>query len=99
MLLHWLIHLTGADNPTGSIEAFWAGFGSDLTELIIIVGLIKWLRHKNCHVKGCLRFGHHEVEGTPYKTCHKHATVPMHRALHLHHKNAHPDQHRLFKGR
>ncbi len=68
-MLHWFLHITGADNTSGVWYGFWSGFGSDLLEFTI-VGTV-W-RKLNCHIKGCYRIGLHKVEGTPYITCKRH---------------------------
>lgn len=51
---------------------FWSGFGSDIAEFSILIGVIAFYRKHDCHVKGCWRFQHHAVEGTPYIVCRKH---------------------------
>ena len=67
----WVEIHVGAENESGAYYGFWSGFGSDLTEFGIVVAIAQAARHRNCHVKGCLRFGK-PVEGTPYLACHKH---------------------------
>lgn len=55
----------------GAGYQFWSGIGSDISELTIIVAMITWARHKNCHKKGCWRLGHPDPEhGHP--VCRKH---------------------------
>lgn len=71
-LFHWFLHVTGADNVSGSEYGFWSGFGSDLGEIALLAGLYSIMRKHNCHVKGCWRIGLHIVNGTPYITCRKH---------------------------
>lgn len=72
---HWLIiHLaqeTGTSNGASRAYDFWSGFGSDLGEATLIVGVAAAYRHHNCHVKGCPRLGR-AVDGTPYIACPKH---------------------------
>lgn len=76
---HWFLTVTGSNNTSGTWYGFWSGFGSDIGELVIIGGLIQLVRHHNCHVKGCLRWGRHQVEGTPYKVCRvHHPDMPSH---------------------
>ncbi len=47
---------------------FWSGIGSDV---FLVTGISLGLRHVNCHVKGCWRWGH-LVHGTSYRACNKH---------------------------
>lgn len=70
-MIHWLATWMGLDNAGGPIYSFWSGFGSDIGELLILGGLWHFVRHSNCHVKKCARFGK-PVAGTPYRACHKH---------------------------
>lgn len=77
LLLHWLAVHTGTVNESGPYYGFWSGFGSDIGEGSILVGMIAAYRHHNCHVKGCLRLGR-QVEGTPYIACPAHH--PEHRS-------------------
>jgi len=95
---HWLLTVTGVIIPSAGSKwyNFWSGFGSDLGELVIIGSIIGLYRHHNCAVKGCWRIGHHPVAGTPYKTCHKHATIAVHKQLHNSHKHDFPAQHELL---
>jgi hypothetical protein len=93
----WLQHVTGSDNVSGRAYGFFSGFGSDLTEIAIIGSLIGLYRHHNCAVKGCPRIAHHGVDGTHFKTCHKHATLTLHRQLQADHARKFPKQHELFK--
>lgn len=37
---------------------FWSGIGSDVGELTILTAAVVWVRHHNCHRKGCWRLGH-----------------------------------------
>jgi hypothetical protein len=62
ILWHWFLHYTGIANPAGRWYAFWSGFGSDLAEITLVAGVIAFLRHRNCHVKGCWRLGHADPE-------------------------------------
>ncbi|HEY5267264.1 MAG TPA: hypothetical protein VIJ40_10655 [Acidimicrobiales bacterium] len=68
---HWFEVHTGTNNETGLYYAFWSGFGSDVGEATIIVGIVAAWRHHNCHVKGCPRLGR-PVPGTPYVACPRH---------------------------
>ncbi len=66
------IHTGSVGGGSGSAYyGFWSGFGSDITEFAIFIGIVQAFRHSNCHVPWCLRFGK-QVEGTPYRACHKH---------------------------
>lgn len=58
MLWHLFLHLTGADNVSGPWYGFWSGFGSIVVQPAMITASVLYLRHQNCHVKGCLRLGH-----------------------------------------
>lgn len=73
--MNLLLHILGVDDVSGRWYGFWSGFGSDVGELGIIGGLIGLLRHKNCHVHGCVRLGRHKVEGTEWMVCAKHHPV------------------------
>jgi hypothetical protein len=68
---HWFQVHTGTVNESGPYYGFWSGFGSDLGEATIVVGIAAAWRHHNCHVKGCARIGR-PVPGTPYIACPKH---------------------------
>ena len=68
---HWFQVHTGTINESGPYYGFWSGFGSDLGEATLVVGVGAAWRHHNCHVKGCARLGR-SVAGTPYLACPKH---------------------------
>ena len=68
---HWFEVHSGTVNETGTYYAFWSGFGSDVGEATIVVGIVAAWRHHNCHVKGCPRLGR-PVPGTPYVACPRH---------------------------
>jgi hypothetical protein len=95
---HWLLNFTGTNIPTNGSKwyNFWSGFGSDIAEFAIIGSVIGLYHHHNCAVKGCYRLSHFDVKGTPYKTCHKHATPSIHKRLHKEHEEEFPDQHILL---
>ena len=64
----FLRHLMGLDEPGDEWYAFWSGFGSDLTEFLVIGGLWKIL---NCHEPGCWRVAmHHHPNGL--RVCREH---------------------------
>jgi hypothetical protein len=69
---HWLAVHTGTVNESGGYYGFWSGFGSDLGEGAIVVGVYTGARKVNCHASGCWRIGHHPLEGTPYHLCSVH---------------------------
>jgi hypothetical protein len=95
---HWFQNFTGTNIPTSGSKwyNFWSGFGSDFGELAILGSLLGLYKHHDCAMKGCLRVGHHSVDGTPYITCHKHATIANHKKLHKDHEHKFPEQHRLL---
>ena len=70
-LFHWFEVHTGTVNESGPYYGFWSGFGSDIGEATLIVGVWAAWRHHNCHVKGCARLGR-PVDGTPYIACSRH---------------------------
>jgi hypothetical protein len=76
---HWLAVHTGTVNEPGVYYGFWSGFGSDIGEYAILVGLTAGLYHSfrrhNCHERGCWRIGLHHVDGTPFIACRKHHPV------------------------
>src|SRR5437868_11928394 len=71
-LIWWIAHFFGLGTSNNSFYDAWSGVASDVTELVIVGGIVAAIHHVNCHVKGCWRLGRHPVEGTPYKTCRKH---------------------------
>jgi hypothetical protein len=76
VIAHWLwdawrafVHGTGIDAGPTWPYGFWSGFGSCITEFVIIGAV--W--HKvNCGVKGCYRVGLRKVPGTEHVVCHRH---------------------------
>lgn len=99
-IIHAILDFIGVNSGDSSYAThmynFWSGFGSDLTEFAIIGSLIGIYRHHNCSIKGCPRIAHHNVDGTKFRTCHKHATRANHRRLFTKHKKDFPLQHSLF---
>lgn len=74
-------------------------FRSDLPNIIQVTSgvlLLYALRKFNCNEKRCLRIGTHKVEGTTYRTCHKHTTIPVHARLIGRHSEKRPEAHRLL---
>lgn len=98
LMLHWLAHWLGLLNAAGPIYSFWSGFGSDLTEFALLVGVLGIYRHHNCPVKGCPRITHKKfpVKETPLYTCHHHATKKWHALLAKEYKRDHKEQHALY---
>lgn len=68
---HWFEVHSGTSNESGVYYAFWSGFGSDVGEATLFVGIVATWRHHNCHVKGCPRIGR-PIPGTPYIACPRH---------------------------
>lgn len=68
----WLVeHLSQASGTSSSSSRaynFWSGFGGDIG---LFAGVGVYLRHKNCHTKGCWRPGHPDANGVV--VCRKHA--------------------------
>lgn len=76
---YWIEVHTGTVNEPGPYYGFWSGFGSDIGEYAILVGLMHgiWLAYHlhNCKEPGCWRLGHFpwtDKDGTHYKACHIH---------------------------
>jgi hypothetical protein len=70
----WLWIHTGTGNEPGSYYGFFSGFGSDLGEYVIILGVMTGLYHlvkrNNCHAHGCWRVGSFPVGD--YRVCRVH---------------------------
>lgn len=66
---HWILNVTGTNIPANGSKwyNFWSGFGSDLG---IFGAVVIYLRHQNCHKKGCPRLGKHPYKHLKY--CKKH---------------------------
>lgn len=68
--MHTIAHILGIDTQQSYFYDFWSGFATQLPKpWEVVIGAL-WLRHQNCHVKGCWRLGKHAVDGTPW--CSKH---------------------------
>jgi hypothetical protein len=81
VIRHWTAIHIGSINESGPFYGFWSGFGSDISEFAIAVGIYTGVRKVNCHSWHCWRIGHHPLEGTPYHLCKKHhPDVPKHGA-------------------
>lgn len=72
----WLEIHTGTVNESGPYYGFWSGFGSDIGEATIILGLVTAGRHLNCVTQGCWRIALHKSKdpktGVEYRQCHRH---------------------------
>jgi hypothetical protein len=69
VIRHWTAIHIGSVNESGPFYGFWSGFGSDISEFAIAVGIYTGVRKVNCHSWRCWRIGHHPLEGTPYHLC------------------------------
>jgi len=91
---HWFLTVSGTNNTSGLWYGFWSGFGSDLTEFAILGSI--FVVYKNHKCPSCWRVGRVAVEGTPYKTCHKHSTIESHESITKKHATKYPKQHELL---
>ena len=70
---HWLLHVTGGDNGSGSWYLEWSGFISlIITILPMWIGIWVFIRKHNCHVDGCWRLRTHVDEGGMVACKHHH---------------------------
>lgn len=67
MILRWLLHAVGMDDPSGPIYLALSGWVADLG---LLGGALVLYRKHNCHQVRCPRIGKHLYEGTPYCTRH-----------------------------
>ncbi len=81
-IINWLLTWTGSNNTSGIQYGFWSGFGSDIGEITILVAVIGWWRHNECHVDGCHRLGRHTFR--QYKLCARHHPGVPAKVTHLH---------------
>ena len=72
VIRHWTAIHIGSVNESGPFYGFWSGFGSDISEFAIAVGIYTGVRKVNCHSRRCWRIGHHPLAGTPYHLCKLH---------------------------
>lgn len=72
VIRHWTAVHIGSVNESGPFYGFWSGFGSDISEFAIAVGIYTGVRKVNCHSRRCWRIGHHPLAGTPYHLCKLH---------------------------
>jgi len=73
--VHWWLHFFGLDSASGPAYLAWSGALSDLGEITLLAGLIAFLRHRNCEVKGCLRLGRHQT-AAGHHVCSRHTPTP-----------------------
>lgn len=67
-MLHTILHLLGIDTQQSYWYDFWSGIA---TQMSVVIGLLAFLKHKNCYHDGCWRLGHPDPEhGHP--ACKKH---------------------------
>jgi hypothetical protein len=71
MWWHALQHWLGTDNASGRAYLAWSGFGSDISELLLIGGLAAFARRHNCEVRGCWRLGRHTT-AAQHHVCRRH---------------------------
>lgn len=71
--MYWILHFFGIEPRTPSTAYnFWSGFGSDITEFLVLASAWKML---NCHEDGCWRLGTRttvEENGHHYRRCRTH---------------------------
>jgi hypothetical protein len=75
---HSVLVFFGVLDEAGPGYGFWSGFGSIIVQPSIVVGIVLYLRHRNCHVKGCYRIGRlkHTQDGQEYLLCKRHHPRP-----------------------
>jgi hypothetical protein len=62
-MTHWLAHILGLDDPSGYWYLWWSGFGGRFTLGGALI--VTYVRHHNCHERGCWRLGHCDESGKP----------------------------------
>lgn len=73
-MFHWVVHVLGIDTQQSWAYDAWSGCIPALfTGTGLSAGLWAFLRHRNCHVRGCWRLGHRKVPGTDHLVCRRHA--------------------------
>jgi hypothetical protein len=63
----WALHVTGADDESGTFYGFWSGFAGDIP---LFVGVFIFYARHICHEHGCHRLSLHHNEGPV--VCKKH---------------------------
>ena len=92
----WFAIHTGTYNEPGPYYGFFSGFGSDITEVLLLGGIVQIYRRHNCVTKGCYRLGRHQVGNTHLKTCPKHTSAGDHAKLMADHKAKYPEAHKFL---
>lgn len=64
---YWLWHPLA-----GPGYQFWSGIASDVGELTLIGGALALIKHANCDVPGCWRYGPHRDASGHVKLCRHH---------------------------
>lgn len=100
---HWWAVHTGTVNESGPYYGFFSGFGSDLGEATLVVGVISGVlmayRKLNCHEPTCRRLGLHPTADGMFHLCRHHHPDLAHLAgkkpslefIHNHHHAARGD--------
>jgi hypothetical protein len=86
----WLLAVSGTHIPAGQYSNwynFWSGFGSDIGEVTIIVGLVAWWKQGECHVDKCHKRGKYPFQH--FKLCRVHHPGVPDKITHLHIKQLH----------
>lgn len=94
----WFEVHSGTTNEPGPYYGFFSGFGSDLGEYAILVGVaqgvyLHW-KHINCHAPGCPRVGRFNDASGQFKFCHHHHPEMMGNRLSLEEMHGHHWRHR-----
>lgn len=82
--MSWLPHVLGLDNASGRWYLWWSGICADFGYLAIVGTMVASVRRHSCHIHGCWRMGRHQVEGTGYTCCARHAPGVPKRLTHAH---------------
>lgn len=85
-VFNWFEHGSGMTNLSGPEYGFWSGFGSDITELALIItlitGSVKVYQNTRCHVDTCHKHGKYPFQH--YKLCKNHHPNVPDKLTHLH---------------
>lgn len=101
IIAHWLAVQTGTYIAPGQYSDhynFWSGFGSDISEFVLLAGAFTIYKHHNCAVPRCPRLAHkkYEIKETKQYVCRKHHTAHWHNILIKQYKQDYPEQHKLI---
>ena len=89
---HWVGSHTGVSAGSNPVfYNFWSGFGSDLGEVTLVVGVAALYKRYKCQT--CWRLAHHQIDGTHYRVCHHHWTDAEEKKLSARHLRKFPHQH------